>query len=166
MWSKWGKHHDDVVRALKQLAESYEHYDKDRIFAYLDKREPIKIPFRTYTFNYYPDLWAETRKLKRIDVYEVWHTETEGEAIADIYLMGKIQNLLNICIVCVETRKGGWTKEYAENIIQTVLEDLEAKYPSIKSVRTLGHIYIAEIGMEELKDKKKLLKSLSQQLKF
>jgi hypothetical protein len=158
--------HDDVVKVLKELTEKYEHYNQDRIFPYLDKREPIKLPFDAYTVNYYPDLWVETKKQKRIDVYEVWHTETEGEAIADIYQMAKITNLLNICIVCVKTSKNCWTKEYAENIVYTVLKDLEVKYPSLKSIRTQGHIYIAEIGEEELKDKGRLLKSLSEQLKF
>lgn len=158
--------HDDVVKALKELAEKYEHYNQDRIFPYLDKREPIKLPFDAYTVYYYPDLWVETKKQRRIDVYEVWHTETEGEAIADIYQMAKIPNLLNICIVCIKTSKDGWTKEDAENIIYTVLKDLEAKYPSLKSIRTQDHIYIAEVEEEQLKDKEKLLKSLSEQLKF
>ncbi|MEM3874857.1 MAG: hypothetical protein QXS37_06490 [Candidatus Aenigmatarchaeota archaeon] len=158
--------HDDVVKALKELAEKYEHYNPNRIFPYLDKREPIKLPFDAYTIDYYPDLWVETKRQRRIDVYEVWHTESEGEAIADIYLMAKIPNLLNICIVCVKTSRNCWSKEDAENIVYTVLKDLEAKYPSLKSIRTQGHIYIAEVGEEELKNKEKLLKSLSEQLQF
>lgn len=158
--------HDDVVKALKELAEKYPHYSKDRIFAYLDRREPIRIPFHTYTHYYYPDLWAETKRYKKVDVYEVWYTETEGEAIADIYLSAKIPNLLDICIVCVKTSKDSWTKEYAENIIYTVLEDLEAKYPSLKSLRAQGNVDVAEIGNEELKDKVKLKESLKKQFEF
>jgi hypothetical protein len=155
--------HDRVVKMLKELAEGYHHYSK--VVPYLDKREPIKIAFETFTIDYYPDLWAVTKRLKKIDVYEVWNTESEDQAIADIYLSAKIPNLLNICIVCVKTRSDSWTKEHAKNIIVTVLKDLEAGNPSLKSVR-VGHVFIAEVGRNELKDDKKLRESLTRQFEF
>jgi len=156
-------YHDNVVKILKELADKYPHYSK--VVPYLDRREPIKIAFEALTVYYYPDLWAINKRTKRIDVYEVWNTESEDQAIADIYLSAKIPNLLNICIVCVKTRKNSWTKEHAYNIVVTVLKDLEAGNPSLKSVR-VSHVFIAEVGRNELKDDKKLRESLSRQFEF
>jgi hypothetical protein len=65
-----------------------------KVVPYLDKREPIKIAFETLTIYYYPDFWAITKRTKRIDVYEVWNTESEDQAIADIYLSAKILKLV------------------------------------------------------------------------
>ena len=31
--------------------------------------------------NYNPDVWAQHQRKKEIDVFEVWHSETEAEAI-------------------------------------------------------------------------------------
>lgn len=148
---------------LKELANEYPHYSK--VVPYLDKREPIKVAFETLTIYYYPDLWAVTKRAKRIDVYEVWNTESEDQAIADIYLSAKIPNLLNICVVCVKTRSDSWTKEHAKNIVVTVLKDLEAGNASLKSIRA-DHVYVAEVGKDELNDEKKLRESLSKQFEF
>jgi virulence-associated protein VapD len=156
--------HDRIVQALKDLAEAYPQYSK--VMPYLSKREPILIPFETCTVKYYPDLWAETKKLKRVDVYEVWHTESEDQAIADMYLCAKTPNLLNVCIVCVKTRSDSWTKDYAKNIVDTVLKDLENRYTSLKSIRTQGHIYLAEVGRNELRTDATLRASLSKQFEF
>lgn len=74
-------YHDNVVKILKELADKYPHYSK--VVPYLDRREPIKIAFEALTVYYYPDLWAINKRTKRIDVYEVWNTESEDQAIAD-----------------------------------------------------------------------------------
>lgn len=164
MVAKAEKIHDLVVKVLKELAEEYPRYSK--VIAYPKEKEPILIPFEKYTIRYYPDVWAEVKRHRRIDVYEVWHKEGEGEAIADVYLSAKIPRLLNLHIVRVKSRDGVWTKESASNIVSTIFKDLEITYPSLKHTRSYGHVIIAELSQQELDDENRLRESLFTQLEF
>ena len=59
------------------------------------KKEPI-------ARNYNPDIWAQVKgaRARKYDIYEVWHTETETEAIEDVLFSCFVDGIRYLHIVC------------------------------------------------------------------
>jgi hypothetical protein len=105
------KEHDIIVRALFELCNGHvgdsgkkvyskvyaDHISEDYkpiiLNAYMPKRKPI-------AKYYYPDVWTQVREKEQFDVFEVWHTEEEFQAVQDILFASLVRGIRYFHVVC------------------------------------------------------------------
>jgi hypothetical protein len=148
-----GSEHDEIVKILFELCQDYNY---SQIHAYNISEEcdplPITLPRRgrSLTENYNPDIWAETKR-RLIDIYEVWHSETESEAILDILYSALTKNVNYLHIVCTGDNI---TEDRAEDLVYLILGKLyKGGYRAIHP----SWVYITGIP-EEIKGNSKGIK--------
>lgn len=78
------------------------------------RRKPLA---RTYN----PDIWAQIKRKRKRDVYEVWHSETEADAIEDILLSCFVDGIRYLHIVCTGANL---KKDQAEDLVDFILYKL------------------------------------------
>jgi len=169
--SKRSDFHDRVVKILFELCKelktpagkSYyssifaDHIGQDYkpiiLTAHISKHKPL-------AKNYYPDIWAQVNGKRERDIYEVWHTETEADAVRDIVFSCLVEGVKYIGIVCTEENLTDDDAEALAHLVNRLSED-EEKKPS-----TNGTIEIAKVPRELRNDKVKLKKYLKEKLEF
>ncbi|MCK4440222.1 hypothetical protein KAU85_04490 [Candidatus Bathyarchaeota archaeon] len=75
-----------------------------------------------------------------MDVFEVWHSESESEAINDIVLSSLVKNIKGLHIVCTGY---GITKDKAREFVDLILNKLHNKKGEL--LLSPDHVYIADI---------------------
>lgn len=66
---------------------------------------------------YHPDVWARIRRSNRIDVYEVWDSQSDSDSVEDLVLSALTPNVETLSIVCFEPD----TASYARDLVSTIL---------------------------------------------
>lgn len=158
--------HDEIISILLELCKDYKVYkkayrgsQKHRLaFAIpLSRGEPIAV-------QYEPDVIAEWRRGGYKDVFEVWHSESEGDAISDILYpaLHKAQNreIKYLCIICTGYNLGKDKAEYLKNLILN-LRDKEGK-----ELFEPGEILITEIPENIQQNREKMKAYLEAELEF
>lgn len=156
--------HNRVVRVVYELCQHYSRYK--RVFAdgIGKKYRPIVIlsnPLKggraeTMTFN--PDVWAETAK-GRVDVYEVWDTETQAECVEDALWFALIKNNGYLHIVCLDKDQEDLAKKLDKIVLSSLFdEDGEPLSPH--------HRIIAHVSQDLIKQDRKLKSFLYRELEF
>ena len=74
--------------------------------------------------KYNPDVWAKVDKKHKYDIYEVWHSETEGDAIVDVLLSSFVEGIRYLHIICTEENISSLeAQEILDFIINKVHDD-------------------------------------------
>jgi len=110
--------------------------------------------------NYNPDVWAQTRSKKQIDVFEVWHSEMEADAIEDIVYSCLVEDIRYLHIVCTGENFCEDEVDELVTLITHRLHDENGKKLLDKS----DSIYIAEVPKELWTDRRKMKKHLKEKL--
>lgn len=122
--------------------------------AYIPKKKPLAKKFS-------PDVWAQVKRKRRFDVYEVWHTETETDAIEDILFSLLVEDIRFLHIICTgQNLTGEDARELVNFIIYRICDD-EGK----KMIHP-GDIYIADLPKRMWNDNVKIKKHLQRELLF
>lgn len=158
--------HEEIVSILLDLCKGDKGYEKSYMG---DSRH--RLGFVTPTTSkpipkqYQPDVIAVWRGGRYKDIFEVWHSEPEGDAVADILypVLHRAQNkeIKYLCIVCTGYNQ---TKEQADALKSLILENLRDKNGNELFVRT--DIYVTEIPENIQQDRLKMKKFLFQELEF
>ena len=158
-----GDEHDEIVEILADLCDEGG-YSEICAYHVWENYKPIPIILprrgRPLVENFNPDVWAET-KLRLLDIYEVWHTESELDAIQDILFSALAKNVQYLHIICT----GEYiTKERAEDLVDLILSKLYNE----KGHHLLhpGYVYVASIPGEMRRNKKAIKRHLRKTLKF
>lgn len=110
-------------RIIDQLAAYVQKCGYDKVFfGHGGKASQVPAPIvhpigrRNVSHEYYPDCWAQYRG--KVDVYEVWDTETVSSAIEDIVLSALTTGIKYITVICTEQ---GIDVETANNLCRLIL---------------------------------------------
>jgi hypothetical protein len=165
--------HDKIVKILFELCKEtktnagrpvYSSIKADHIgqkykpiilTAHITKHKPL-------ARNYSPDVWAQIKKKRLFDICEVWHSETEGEAVEDILFSSLVGGIRYLHIVCTG---GNLTSEDAEELVDLILNrirDEEGK----KLLDPNGSIYIVNLPEKLWNDEAKIKRHLKKELQF
>jgi len=115
---------------------------------------------RSLIQNFYPDIWAEYPRAG-VDVFEVWHSESENEAINDIVLSSLVKNIKYLHIVCTGYRI---TKDKAGEFVDLILNKLHNRKGEL--LLSPDHVYIADIPKKIHKRPTEIEDELRDQLKL
>jgi len=156
--------HDRTVKAIFDLCKEYEtpsgiknyskvyadhigeNYNPILISAYMPRKKPVaKI--------YQPDVWAQVRGKEQIDVFEVWHTETEDQAVRDILFSSLVRGIRDLCIVCTGQGISGNTARELRNLILFRIHDEEKN-----KLLDPTHALVTELP-ERIQDKRDKIKA-------
>jgi len=126
--SKYSDLHDEVVEILYELCKEYKtskgkHYYSSIYADHISQGyKPIILTgnitkHKPFARNYSPDIWAQVSRKQQYDIYEVWHTETEAEAVQDIVFSSLVKGVQYIYIVCAGKGLTGDDAEQLGNLI-------------------------------------------------
>jgi hypothetical protein len=111
------------------------------------------------------DVIAEWKRNNYIDIFEVWHSETEGDAIIDILYpsLDRLQNgrIRYLCIICTGYNLG---KEQAKDLVDLVHDNLRSKEG--KELFPRDEVLITEVPKDFQQDDSKIKTFLKKELKF
>lgn len=160
--------HFIVVNLLESLCMRYKVNDKPyylsrEIHSGHRKKEgkPIGISHlrrgKSFTDKYYPDVWAKLVANGKIDVYQVWHTESEETTIRDIVYSALTPNLNELYVFVTGENI---SSSRAENLINLILYQLHDEN---------GHLLLdpRNVGLfdiSELKDENEMEKFIRKSL--
>jgi hypothetical protein len=157
--------HDEIVSILLELCKGYKVYSTS--YPGRKRRLAFAIPRsgKPISKQYEPDVIAEWRRGKYKDIYEVWHSESEGEAVLDILYpaLHRAQNkeIKYLIIVCTGYNLG---KEEAKDLTNLILNNLRDKEG--ESLFRSDEVLVTEIPEKIQADRLKMKEYLKQELKF
>jgi hypothetical protein len=156
--------HDEIISILLELCKDYKVYKKcyrgsqqHRLaFAIPGRGKPIAI-------QYEPDVIAEWRQGGK-DVFEVWHSESEGDAFLDILYpalhRAQSKEIKYLCIICTGYNLGKDKAEELKNLV------LNLRDKSGNELFDPDHILITEIPKDIQQDRQKMKEYLKAELEF
>lgn len=164
--------HDKVVEIIAELCEEYktpsgkEYYSS--VYAHLNEWEykPLvvakaRLGQKPLAENYYADVWAK-RANGRIDVYEVFHSETVDQAVTDMFLASLVKNIEYFHIVCTDYNLSA---DKVEDLKEIVL--LSVRNENGKSLLPCKNAYVTEIPEKiDRRRRNEIKKYLSKALGF
>lgn len=119
--------HNRVVKALYELCKGsgiYKDVSADHITTDAPYTSLVVLSHHTRgqpeLFTYNPDVWGELRKTNKIDVYEVWDSQTDEASISDVLLSALTLNIGTLSIVCFD----GETKALAHKLVKIILNSV------------------------------------------
>jgi len=158
--------HDEIISILLELCKDYKEYKK----AYRGSQKhrlAFAIPRshgKPIAIQYEPDVIAEWRHGGHKDVFEVWHSELEGDAILDVLYpaLHRAQNreIKYLCIVCTGYNLGKDKADDLKNLVLN-LRDKEGK-----ELFCSNEILITEIPEDIQRDRQKMKAYLKAELEF
>jgi len=108
--------------------------------------------------KYNPDIWARVKGKRLYDIFEVWHSETEAEAVEDILFSSLFGGLQYLCIVCTGYNL---TVENAEELVNIIIHRITYEEEEIPF-----EVYITDLPMQLSKNKTKMKNYLKKKLEF
>jgi hypothetical protein len=128
---KYADFHDEVVDILFELCRGYkaptgkDYYSSVFADHIGQNYEPIILSgsirrHKPFARNYYPDVWAQISRKQQYDIYEVWHSETEAQAVQDIVFSSLVKGAQYIDIICTGENLTG---DDAEQLTHLILRD-------------------------------------------
>ena len=163
--------HDKIVGIIAELCRDSERgsgrpYYKE-IYADHTKgfeKKPLAIILvrrgKSLIQNYYPDVWAEYPR-GGMDVFEVWHSESEPEAINDIVLPAMVKGIKYLHIVCTGYKISGDKAKELVDLLLNKLHNSRGNY-----LLPPKNVYIVDIPEKIHKNRAKIESRLSEQLKI
>jgi len=130
-------------------------YEPIILTAHITKHKPL-------AKNYTPDVWAQVKRKHLFDVCEVWHFETEGEAVEDILFSSLIGGIRYLHIVCTEKNLTCADAEELVDLILNRIRDEEGK----KFLDSSNDVFISDLPEKLWNDKVKIKKHLRKELHF
>lgn len=165
--------HDKLVKLIAELCEecktsSHKEYYSVVYADHLKEREykPLVVARakrrqKPLAENYHADVWAK-RQNRKIDVYEVWHSETIDEAITDIFLSSMVKNIDHFHVVCTGYNI---TADRAADLVDIVL--LSVRNEDGEVLLSPENTYVTEIPDEiDRRKLNELKKYLREELGF
>jgi hypothetical protein len=159
--------HDKVIDVLFTLAKSFKPYH--RVYAdHISKDyKPITIfssqkRGQAQVLSYYPDLWCKIEKTNKIDVFEVWDSQSEDACVTDIVLAALTPNVQLLYVICFDKEQYDLALKLVKVILTTLFND-EGK-PLLEPSEVAK--YVTLIPDEVVEDNRKLKKFLHDELDF
>jgi len=164
--------HDETIEVLFELCKEYKNsrgkseyssvnadhigqkYKPIILTAHITKHKPV-------ARNYSPDVWAQVRRKRLFDVCEVWHSETEGDAVEDILFSSFVGGIRYLHIVCTGENL---TSEDAEELVNLILN--KTRDEEGKKLLDPDSVVIADLPEKLWNDKVKMKKHLKKELEF
>ncbi len=116
---------------------------------------------KPFARNYYPDVWAKVKRTEKVDVYEVWHSETETEAIEDILFSSLVKGIRYFHIVCTGENL---TKKDTKELVALILKRMRDEKGN--QLLGLSNVYITELPERIWGDGTKTSEYLKKELRF
>jgi hypothetical protein len=158
-----GDEHDEIVEILAELCEE-NGYVKICAHHVSEGYEPLIVVLprrgRPLAENFYPDVWAETKR-RLIDIYEVWHTESELDAVQDILFSALTKNIQYLHIICTGQNI---TKERAGDLVDLILSKIHDEKG--KHLLHPDYVYVASVPEEMQGNKRAIKRHLRKALGF
>ena len=173
MSPKYSNLHDEIVEILFELCKEtktdagkpiYSSVYADHIgrkykplilTAYIGKKK------KPLAKKYSPDVWAQVKRKGFFDICEVWHSETEAEAVEDILFSSLVGGVRYLHIVCTGENL---TSEEAEELVDFVLHRIHDEEGN--KLLDASDVYIADIPEKLWDDSVKIKKYLKRELAF
>lgn len=124
--------HDRIIKIIYEFCKRNTKYKR----VYADHIGEDFIPIVTHsepakgekaeTLSFNPDIWAE-RKRGGIDVFEVWHSESNAECISDIVFFALTRNRMHLHLICLNEYNYEFAKKL-NKIILYQIHDNQGKY--------------------------------------
>lgn len=111
--------------------------------------------------NYYPDVWAQVKRKQLFDVYEVWHSETEVEAVEDLLFSSLMRGIRYLHIVCTGENL---TREDAKKLMSLILKKIHNEEG--KKLLDPDAVIITDLPENLWNNKVKMKKYLKKELEF
>ena len=109
--------------------------------------------------KYNPDVWARLKGKNLFDVFEVWHSETEAEAVEDILLSALMGGIRFLHVVCTGQNL---TDENADELVSFILHSIHNEEG--KKLLSPGDVYVSDLPERLLNDKSTMKKYLKKEL--
>lgn len=114
-----GKWHNAVVKALFELCEEHDSYDK----IWDGNKRPIGISVGKNTYYYQPDIYASYWRGGKLDVYEVIDSESEAELLMDIVYSALVPNAETIAMIFSNAQKLERARLHAKIILSRLCQE-------------------------------------------
>lgn len=119
--------HNRAVKALYDLCKEsgiYKEVNADHVATDSPYTSLVVLSHHTRgqpeLLTYNPDVWGKLRKTNKIDVYEVWDSQSDEASISDVLLSALTLNIGTLSIVCFD----GETKTFAHKLVKIILNSV------------------------------------------
>ena len=115
--------HDKVIRILYELCkpfyrETYADHINDPNYKIIPIHSGYKLD-TPETYQYRPDLWCR-RKNGKIDIFEVWDSQTKEASEIDILLSALTQDVSSLSIVCFDEESRDLARKLSKVILTSI----------------------------------------------
>lgn len=122
--------------------------------SHVPKKTPVAL-------KYNPDVWAQVKRKQCFDICEVWHSETEVEAVQDIVYSSLVDGIRYLHIVCTGENL---TDRDAKNLVNLILRKIHDDEG--KKLLDPTDVYITDLPQKLWNDRIKMKDYLKKKLKF
>lgn len=158
--------HDKIVEILYQLSKNYKSYGKvyaDHIskdYRCLHILSRVKRG-KTETIEYYPDLWCKHIRSNKIDVFEVWHKQSEESCVEDILFSALTPGIDHLHIACLSEAQ----YNLATKLVKIILTSVFNEETNLR-LDSSTHVLLTHIPGNILSSDTEIKKFLQKELKF
>jgi len=163
--------HDRIVEVLFELCHAHKGDSGKNVYSriYADhigkEYKPIilsgSMPRKPIAKWYYPDIWTQVREKEQFDIYEVWHTENEAQAVQDILFSSFVKGVRYFHIACTGENMTGNNAKELMYLILIRIHDEEGK-----RLLDPDNVYITEVPTNMQNDKLKTKAHLTKEFEF
>ncbi len=157
--------HDRVIEILYKIVKRDKSYGKVYADHIVKDYKSINVLSRNKrsaaeVYPYYPDLWCEYRSKKKIDVIEVWDSQSEEASAEDIILSVINPEVASLSIICFDEQQYKLANKLKKVILSNIFNE--------KGEQLLDSVYvgITLIPKEILNNDNKLKAFLIKKLNY